>query len=87
MARAKYMPAEARCRQMVRLIEKYPGCTLEQLATMVRIGYRATAAYVARLTREERIDVIVEEPATPNGCRKWLYPKGAAPAQKREEAA
>lgn len=86
MARAKYMPAEARCRQLERLIGLTPGITVEELATIAGIAYQSACAYVVRLARELRIDVVLEEPAWPRGCRKWLYPKGASPTVEKKAA-
>lgn len=83
MPRAYYMPADARCRQLQRLIEKNPGINVEELALVASIAYKSAAAYVTRLVRELRIDVVLDEPASPRGCRKWLYPKGAAPPVKK----
>ena len=83
MARALYMPADARCRQLERLIGRNPGITVEELAIVASIAYTSACAYVTRLTREERIDVVLEQPASPRGCRKWLYPKGGTPQMQK----
>jgi hypothetical protein len=80
--RATYMPAEARCRQLARLIERNPGMTVEELAVVAGIAYPSARAYVRRLEREQRIDVVLDEPASSRGCRKWLFAKVAAAVKK-----
>lgn len=86
MARAIYMPADARCRQLQRIVAKNPGITVEELALVASLHYASASAYVARLQREQRIDVVLDEPASPRGCRKWLYPKGGSPAEVKKAA-
>ena len=73
MARV-YLPADARCRQLERLVRRNPGITLELLGSVANLSYRATAAYVARLQREARLVVRFEEPVTPRGSTKSLFP-------------
>lgn len=71
------MPADARIRQLERMIRRQAGITLNDLALAAGLSYPAAAAYVRRLEREGAIRVEHEEPGTLRGCRKMLFPKGA----------
>lgn len=72
--RTIYMPKEARLRQLERLIRQRPGITLRELAELAVFGYTSSATYVRRLVKDGRIEVVLEEPATP-GCTRRLYAK------------
>lgn len=80
MARALYLPADARCRQLERIVRKQPGITMEDLAAAASISYRAAVAYTVRLGREARLVVRFAEPATPRGSTKFLFPPGTKKA-------
>lgn len=69
-----YMAADARCRQLERLVRKYPGKTVDQLAEFASIGRRAARAYLLRLRREKSVVAVIEEPATPRGALQRFYP-------------
>jgi hypothetical protein len=76
-----YMPADARTRQLERMIRRQAGMTLNELAHVAKLSYRAAAAYASRLEREGAIEIVIEEPGTMRGCRKRLYPKAQAEAE------
>ncbi len=78
-----YISADARCRQLERLVRQSPGVTVEQLALGASISYFSTAAYVRRLEREGRIEVVLDEPRQSRGCMKWLFPPGGSPAEQK----
>lgn len=77
-----HMSAEARCRQLERLVRQHPGSTVVQLADLSAMGHKAARAYLQRLRREKRVEALVEEPATPRGALRHFYPFGELPQQK-----
>ena len=77
-----YLPADARCRQLVRLIERTPGQTTGELARQADLGYQSAKAYLRRLVRENRIEASLEDPAMPRSQRRF-YPVGWMASQRR----
>ena len=77
-----YLPADARCRQIERIVRARPGVTGSELALELNMAPRSMRAYLRRLVREERVVVQVEAPSTPRGCLQRFYPpKAAEPAK------
>lgn len=77
-----YLSADARCRQLERLVHQNPGLDAGQLAGLAGLAHLSTKAYMRRLVREKRVRVERAEPASPRGCLQWFYPLDPQPLKK-----
>ncbi len=77
-----YLPADARCKQLVRLVARHPGSTTGDLAHLADLGYDSAKAYLRRLVREQRIECELEDPAVTRSMRRF-YPLGWMESQRK----
>ena len=80
-----YLPADARCKQLERLVRECPGERVGELAVRAGIAYDSAKAYLRRLVREGRVRAEREAPALPRGSTQRLYP-AELPAAARKAA-
>lgn len=78
-----HLSAEARCKQIERLVADEPGATISRIVERTGMAYTSVCAYTTRLVREHRIEAVSATPAKP-GCRarQLFYPPGHASARQ-----
>jgi hypothetical protein len=81
MART-YLSADARCKQLQRLVERNPGQTTGVLAQLADLAYESAKAYLRRLVREQRVEASLEDPSMPRSQRRF-YPLGWMESQRK----
>lgn len=77
-----YLSADARCKQLERLIGRNPGATAGMLCQLAGLAYVSAKAYLRRLVRESRVEVELEDPALPRSQRRY-FPVGWMESQRK----
>ena len=82
-----YLSAASRCRQLERLIRNHGDLTgghttVADLVRLSSLSYASVCAYVQRLQREQRIEVVIVDAAMGGKALQHLYALGRAPRRK-----
>ncbi len=77
-----YLPADARCKQLERLVRDNPGLDVGALAAKAGIAFHSAHAYLRRLRREGRVVSTREDPEMSRGSTLRFYPP-AVTAQRK----
>lgn len=82
-----YLSAASRCRQLERLVRTHceltsGPTTVSDLVRLSGLSYQSVCAYVTRLARERRVEVVLVDPVMGAKSLQHLYAPGRVPLRK-----